>query len=311
MSNAPSTPAPVPATATAPRIGIGLPAAVPGTPATTIGPWAAASERRGFASLTVFDRLVYDNLDPLTALAAAATRTERTELLTTVLNVGYRRNAVVLAKQLASVDRLADGRLTPGLALGGWPEDYAASDAPLTGRGRLFDETIATLRRVWAGELTGASGPIGPTPGRPRPRLLLGGLVPASYARVAALADGWIAPSFGLAPLTEGIAGVRRAWREAARPGRPRIVAERYFCLGPGAAETADHYLTHYYGPAYFPHVRADTLTTPTALHDELARLADAGCDDVLLLPCAGGLDQVDRLADALTPTAHRTGVLP
>jgi alkanesulfonate monooxygenase SsuD/methylene tetrahydromethanopterin reductase-like flavin-dependent oxidoreductase (luciferase family) len=59
------------------RVGIGLPAAVPGVDATAIGPWAAQSERAGFASLGVIDRLVYDNLDPLVALAAAAARTER------------------------------------------------------------------------------------------------------------------------------------------------------------------------------------------------------------------------------------------
>src|SRR4030095_1008288 len=117
------------------RVGIGLPAAVPGVDATVIGSWAAQSERAGFASLGVIDRLVYDNLDPLVALAAAAACTERVEMLTTVLNVGYRRNPIVLAKQIASVDQLSGGRLTVGLALGGWPEDYSASDASLSARG--------------------------------------------------------------------------------------------------------------------------------------------------------------------------------
>lgn len=46
------------------RIGIGLPAAVPGADAAAIGDWAAESERRGFHSLSVIDRLVYDNQDP-------------------------------------------------------------------------------------------------------------------------------------------------------------------------------------------------------------------------------------------------------
>ena len=39
---------------------------------TTLGRWAADSERAGFAAVGVIDRLVYDNLDPLTAFAAAA-----------------------------------------------------------------------------------------------------------------------------------------------------------------------------------------------------------------------------------------------
>jgi alkanesulfonate monooxygenase SsuD/methylene tetrahydromethanopterin reductase-like flavin-dependent oxidoreductase (luciferase family) len=281
------------------RVGIGLPAAVPGAVATEIGAWAAESERLGFDSLSVIDRLVYDNLDPLIALAAAAVRTERVELLTTVLNVGYRRDAVALAKQIASVDRLSGGRLTVGLALGGWPEDYAASNVPMDGRGRTFEATLATMRRAWAGELSGASGPMPALPPG-RPDVLIGGMVPASFARAATSGEGWIAPAFGLSTLTEGIAATRRAWSAAGRPGQPRIVAERYFCLGDGADEIADRCLRHYYGPTYFPYARADALTTPTRIRDEVDLLSRTGCDDLILLPCSPALNQVGRLADVV-----------
>jgi alkanesulfonate monooxygenase SsuD/methylene tetrahydromethanopterin reductase-like flavin-dependent oxidoreductase (luciferase family) len=274
------------------RIGIGLPAAVPGVDATLIGPWAADSERAGFTSLGVIDRLVYDNLDPLVALAAAAARTERVELLTTVLNVGYRRNPIVLAKQIASVDQLCSGRLTVGLALGGWPEDYAVSDAPLSGRGATFDATLAAMRQVWSGAVSGASGPMPALP-TGRPRVLIGGLVSASFARAAA--------SFGMSALTDGRTSARRAWREAGRQGPPRIVVERYFSLGDGADEIADHYLMHYYGSDYFPDVRTDALTSRERIRDELRRLAEVGCDDVVLLPCSAELDQVGLLADAVS----------
>src|SRR2546421_5499292 len=96
------------------RIGIGLPAAVPGTDMTSIGGWAADAERAGFESVGVIDRLIYDNLDPLTALAAAAACTSRVELTSTVVNVCWRANPVLLAKQLSSVVRLSGGRLTAG-----------------------------------------------------------------------------------------------------------------------------------------------------------------------------------------------------
>jgi alkanesulfonate monooxygenase SsuD/methylene tetrahydromethanopterin reductase-like flavin-dependent oxidoreductase (luciferase family) len=288
------------------RTGIGLPAAVPGVDATVIGPWAAASERAGFASLGVIDRLVYDNLDPLVALAAAAVHTERVEMLTTVLNVVYSRNPIVLAKQIASVDQLSGGRLTVGLALGGWPEDYAVSDVPLATRGATFDATLAAMLRVWSGVVSGASGPIPALP-TGRPRMLIGGLVPASFARVAAHADGWVAPSFGMSALTEGRTSARRAWREAGRQGQPRIVVERYFSLGDRADEIADHYLMHYYGSDYFPDVRADALTNRERIRDELQRLANVGCDDVVLLPCSAELDQVGLLADAMSDSFKTT----
>jgi alkanesulfonate monooxygenase SsuD/methylene tetrahydromethanopterin reductase-like flavin-dependent oxidoreductase (luciferase family) len=281
------------------RIGIGLPAAIPDVDAAAVGEWAVAAERLGFASVSVIDRLVYDSLDPLIALAAAAARTGRVELMTTVLNAPLRRNAVVLAKQLGSLDRLSSGRLTVGVGLGGWPQDREASELPPGGMGALLDGMLSTMRRVWHGEVRGASGPIPALPPG-RPGLLFGGLAPASFKRMAAAGDGWVAPSFGFEPLVEGIAAARAAWSAAGRPGRPRIVAVRCFSLGERAEETADHYLAHYYGAQYFDAVRADTLTTPRRLEAELARLADAGCDDVVLLPCSDGPDQPELLAGAL-----------
>jgi alkanesulfonate monooxygenase SsuD/methylene tetrahydromethanopterin reductase-like flavin-dependent oxidoreductase (luciferase family) len=281
------------------KIGIGLPAAVPDADATALGEWAATAERLGFCSLGVIDRLVYDNLDPLVALAAAAARTERVELITTVLNVPYRQNAVVLAKQLASIDRLSGGRLTAGLALGGWPEDYAASELPRRGLGAAMDAMVATMQRVWDGKLSGASGPM-PALTPDRPGLLFGGLVPAAFARAAAAAQGWVAPSFGLQQLIDGVDAIRTAWDRMGRAGRPRVVAARYFCFGPDADERAEHYLRHYYGDEYLHLVLADTPTTPEHLDAQLRGVRDAGADDVVLMPCTDDVTQVTLAAEVL-----------
>jgi alkanesulfonate monooxygenase SsuD/methylene tetrahydromethanopterin reductase-like flavin-dependent oxidoreductase (luciferase family) len=270
------------------RIGIGLPAAVPDTDMTLVGRWAAEADGAGFASVGVIDRLIYDNLDPLTALAAAAACTSHVELLSTVVNVCWRNNAVLLAKQLHSVDRLSGGRLTAGLGMGGWPEDYAASGVPLAGRGSRFDAALSAMRQTWqtAGE---------------RPRVLLGGTVPASFARAASdLSDGWVSPLFGLALLQDGAAALGQAWVHAGRAGRPRIVTGRYFSLGPNADEIADAYIHHYYGADYFGAARADTLTDVDQIRAELRRLSQAECSDVVLFPCSGDLEQVALLAEAL-----------
>jgi alkanesulfonate monooxygenase SsuD/methylene tetrahydromethanopterin reductase-like flavin-dependent oxidoreductase (luciferase family) len=270
------------------RVGIGLPAAVPEADMTLLGGWAAEAERAGFASVGVIDRLMYDNLDPLTALAAAAACTSRVELVSTVVNVCWRSNAVLLAKQLSSVERLSGGRLTAGLGMGGWPADYEASGVPLAGRGALFDASLAAMQRSWH-----ATGD--------RPRILVGGTVPASFVRAATeISEGWVAPLYGLALLQDGGAAVGRAWSEAGRDGRPRIMTGRYFSLGPDARDAADEYILHYYGPDFFDAARADTLTDAEQIDVELRRLAETGCADVLLLPCSGDLEQVSLLADAL-----------
>jgi alkanesulfonate monooxygenase SsuD/methylene tetrahydromethanopterin reductase-like flavin-dependent oxidoreductase (luciferase family) len=255
---------------------------------TQLGRWAAEAERAGFESVGVIDRLIYDNLDPLTALAAAAGSTSKIGLTSTVVNVCWRNNPVLLAKQLSSVQRLSGGRLTAGLGMGGWPLDYKASGVPLAGRGALFDSALAVLEAAW--DATGG-----------RPRVLLGGIVAASFARAAtAMSDGWVAPLFGLALLEDGTAAVAKAWSEAGRDGRPRVVTGRYFNLGPGADATADEYVLHYYGADYFEAARADTLTGAEQLREELSRLSDAGCDEVLLFPCSSELRQIELLAEAV-----------
>ncbi|MBW3605353.1 MAG: LLM class flavin-dependent oxidoreductase [Actinobacteria bacterium] len=281
------------------RIGIGLPAAIPGSPPTAVGEWAGMAEASGFASLGVIDRLVYDNLDPLVALGVAAARTERVELLTTVLNVPWRRNAVVLAKQLASLDRISNGRLTAGLGLGGWADDHEVVGPAAAGTGATMDEMLATTLGVWSGGVGRGNAQIPALPSR-RPGLLFGGVAPESFRRIARFGDGWVAPSFGYQVLASGVDAIRKAWRDAARQDEPRVVVERYFCFGDRAEHIAHHYLHHYYGPRYLDAVTADTVATARRLEHELRLLSDVGADDVVLLPCDADARQIELLAGAL-----------
>src|SRR5947207_15109809 len=99
-------------------VGIGLPATIPGVDGATVLDWARRAEARGFSSLGVIDRIVYPNYEPLIALAAAAAVTERIRLATTILIAPYRVNTALMAKQLASIDRLSNGRLVVGIAIG-------------------------------------------------------------------------------------------------------------------------------------------------------------------------------------------------
>jgi alkanesulfonate monooxygenase SsuD/methylene tetrahydromethanopterin reductase-like flavin-dependent oxidoreductase (luciferase family) len=289
------------------RIGIGLPAAVPEVDATIIGDWAAEAERSGFSSVGVFDRLVYDNIEPLTALAAAATCTKQIELVTTVLTVGWRSNPVLLAKQIASVDLLSGGRFTAGIGLGGWPEDFAASQVPESGKRVRLDYLLATMRRAWVGDLQGQGGAMRRLP-EGRPALLLGGLVPAAYVRAATEAKGWVAPLFSLAMLEKGAAEVQKGWSESGREGQPRIVTGRYFCLGRDADSVADEYIRHYYGEAYFNAARSDTLTSQDQLLTALAALEAAGTTDLVLYSCTGAFEQIGHLREAIGTAGDFSG---
>jgi alkanesulfonate monooxygenase SsuD/methylene tetrahydromethanopterin reductase-like flavin-dependent oxidoreductase (luciferase family) len=280
------------------KIGIGLPAGIPGVETVNLVGWARRAETRGFDALGVIDRVVYDNHEPLIALAAAAAVTERIELVTDVLIAPIRATAL-LAKQAATLDRLCGGRLTLGLGLGGRAEDFTAVGMLTDGRGQRLDKQLCTLRELWSGDR------IGPRPDRPGgPPLLVAGYVPRAIERAARLADGWAAGVGTIEQFREGLALLRGAWADNRRSGRPRALAMTYFALGSSGRATAEHDLNHYYGwlgPNTAAEIAASALTDPTAVVDRLNAFAEAGAQEVLLMPCSSELGQVDLLAEAVS----------
>jgi alkanesulfonate monooxygenase SsuD/methylene tetrahydromethanopterin reductase-like flavin-dependent oxidoreductase (luciferase family) len=206
-------------------VGIGLPNAVPGTSGANLVEWARRADARGFSSLGTIDRVVYDNYEPLMALAAAAAVTERIGLCTSVLLGPLRTNPTDLAKKSLSLNALSDGRFTLGVGLGGREDDYEASEVPMRDRGKALDATLERIREVWEGNEVGPSR-LG------SPGLVVGGSVDASFARAARFGDGWIA---GGSPPDEyaGMAEkAKAAWAEAGREGEPRLMGLAYYSLG-------------------------------------------------------------------------------
>src|SRR6478752_2961126 len=138
-------------------VAIGLPNAVPGTTGAQLTEWARRAEARGFSSLGTIDRIVYQNYEPITALAAAAAVTERIGLCTSVLLGPLRTNVAELAKQSLSVHALSNGRFTLGIGLGAREDDYEASGVDLKGRGRWLDDALERIKEIWEGDEIGPS----------------------------------------------------------------------------------------------------------------------------------------------------------
>ncbi len=277
-------------------VAIGLPNAVPGTTGPRLVEWARRADARGFSSLGTIDRIVYDNYEPLTALAAAAAVTERIGLCTSVLLGPLRVNATELAKQALSLHALSAGRFTLGIGLGGRDDDYEASGVELAGRGRRLDAMLGKIKEVWSG------GEVGPSI-EGAPSLIVGGHADASFARAARFADGWIAAGSGPDQFGEGVGKARAAWAQAGRDGTPRTMALAYFSLGDRAEEEARAYLTDYY--AWLGEEIAEFLVTGAAKDDEtvkrfIAAYEAAGCDELIFFPSSGDPDQVDLLAGAV-----------
>ncbi|MGW4276435.1 LLM class flavin-dependent oxidoreductase [Streptomyces seoulensis] len=280
------------------NVGIGLPI---GDPATLLT-WARRADAGPFSTLGLLDRLVYDNPEPLVALAVLAGATSRIRVQTEVL-LAPLRDTALLAKQAATLDRMTGGRLVLGLGVGGRDDDHRAAGVDLRTRGRRLDEQMAVLRRLWSGEPYGDGvGPIGPAPARPGgPEVLFGGFKPAAIERVARWGDGFLAaasPSWagGLFETARGF------WKEYGRDGEPRIVAQVNVALGPDEVVQQARATMHAYytftGMA--DRMVASMLTTPAEIRDAVTAFADLGADEVMLY--CYGLDpaQVDRLADLL-----------
>lgn len=277
-------------------VAIGLPNAVPGTTGGQLVEWARRADARGFSSLGTIDRIVYENYEPLTALAAAAAVTERIGLCTSVLLGPLRLNAVELAKEALSLQALSGGRFTLGIGLGGRDDDYEVSDIELAGRGRRLDEMLEKIKEVWS------EGKVGPTI-EGAPALIVGGHADASFARVARFGDGWIAAGSGPEQFAVGAEKTKAAWSEAGRDGDPHTKALAYFSLGDRAEEEARAYLTDYY--AWLGKEIAEFLVAGAAKDAEtvkqyVATYEAAGCDELILCPSSGDPDQVDLLADAV-----------
>lgn len=245
------------------------------------------------------DRPVYDSLEPLAALCAAAAVTDRIGLLTSVLLGPLRPNHVLLAKQVATLDRLSAGRLVLGLAPGVRQDDFTAGGVDYHHRGAALDALTVTLRACWQdGSL------IGPRPGRPGgPPLVFGGTSASTFRRVAACGDGWISGVAGAQDFGAGAQRARQAWTAAGRPGQPRLLACASYGLGPAGARETEKNLRDYYRflPWLADQAIAAAATTPHQLTDMVTRFQAAGCHELILFPGSPQPGQVDALADALT----------
>lgn len=185
------------------RIGMGLGTQTLAGDAERFPAFVDTLEQRGFDSLWLSERLTGPAPDPLIALALAAGRTRELKLGTSVLVVPG-RNPVVLAKELASLDRLSGGRLLPGVGLGApVPAEHRAFGVDRSARAGLFDEAIVLMRRLWTEDDVHHDGEHFRVDGvtlRPRPvqqpiDVWLGGTARSELRRTARFGDGWL-PSF-------------------------------------------------------------------------------------------------------------------
>ena len=171
-------------------------------------------------------------LDPLVALSYLAARTERIRLGTGIV-ILPQRNPLVLAKQVATLDVLARGRLILGLGVGYLEPEMRAIGVPMAGRGARAEEYLQAMRSLWSDDAPAHHGrhvdfegvDAHPRPvQRPLP-VVIGGHSAVAHLRAARLADGWYGFMVGLRAMAQQRDSLLRAIEQAGRGDRPLHVS--------------------------------------------------------------------------------------
>ena len=279
-----------------------------------------AARECGFAAVSANDHFLFQApwLDGPTALAAVIERSGAMELATTVALVAL-RGPVPLAKALAALDVLSDGRVIAGVGPGSSQRDFDAVGVPYEERWQRFDEAVAILRSLLRGEPPPQTRQHYPLPdSQLAPAARRPGGIPlwigswgskAGLRRVARLGDGWLASAYNTTP--EGFGAAKQSLSEQLHahgkdPDRfPNALATMWTWITEDAHD-ADRVLREVLAPL----LRRD----PDALRDQLcigpaekcaellSRYAQAGCERVHLWPLGDEPRQIELAATAVLP---------
>ena len=211
------------------------PCAIPSTAAAV----ARAAEAAGFESLWTGEHVVLPDpqvppspvpantpfIDTTVALGFVAAHTKTVRLGTGII-ILPQRNPVVLAKELASVDVLSNGRLTFGIGIGYLKPEFEAIGAPFDHKGPRTEEFLAAMIALWSMEKPEYRGRFVSFGGvnamprpvqKPHPEIVFGGMTKDAFGRAARLARGWFGFALDVDGATKCIAGLRTACKEAGR----------------------------------------------------------------------------------------------
>ncbi len=180
-------------------------------------------------------------VDPVVGMTWLAAATSAIEIGTNVI-VLPQRNPVILAKALATLDSLSDGRVVLGVGAGWAKEESDAIGVDFAARGRRMDEAIAAMRALWTQEASSFAGQYFrfkdacsfPKPSRAGGiPVLIGGESKAALRRVARLGDGWLPYKLPVEDAAEVIGQLKEMTRAEGRdPDRLRIIKIIYSNAG-------------------------------------------------------------------------------
>jgi probable F420-dependent oxidoreductase len=271
--------------------------------------FADALETLGFDTMWLSDIPMGSQVDPIVGLAFAASRTTRLKLGANIVPIG--RNPMLLAKELAQLDQLSNGRvlisLVPGLEQ---PMERQALGIGAANRGALLDEVIPLLRQWWAGETVDHRSERFHFPGvqvRPLPvqqplEIWLGGVGPAALRRAGRFSDGWLGAMVTPEEAGDAVRTITQAALEA-----DRSIDPEHFGLSIGYSRHEPDQRVMAGMQARRPDADIAQLLPigDQQLREQLRQLVDNGVSKFVARPIVSGADWHDDLkwlADTVLP---------
>jgi probable F420-dependent oxidoreductase len=284
--------------------------------------YGVEAEERGFESLWTWDHILlgvkpcFPILESVLMLTALAARTSRIKLGTGILVLPL-RNPLVLAKQLATLDLISNGRLVLGVASGWYKREFDAVGIPFNQRGKLMDRNLELLKRLWQEDLVDGDYPPHALDGavmmpkpvqKPRPPILIGGYVDRVLRRAGQQGDGWLTYFYTPESFTTSWQKVREYAHEAGRdPAElestnqlPIVVGESRKALEPKMNE----WLRTDWDYAGWSESTPESaiIGTPEECAEQLQRHVETGVDRLILVPYRYEAEQVRLLAEEVIP---------
>lgn len=276
------------------KIGLAFVNPAPLTKPENIVNFAKKCEAMGLHSVWTIDRVAYDNLEPLTLLAAAAGGTQKIRIGTSVLLPGLRHPAL-LAKTIATLDFISNGRVTIGVGFGSRENDFTAVEVPFEGRGSRAAECIQLMKRLWSEDNVTHKGrfynvqnlTIGPRPIQKQVPIFTGGSAEIALKRAGTWADGFICGSSAIPEFSvtwEKVAGYARA--AGRNPNEIEKAGLTFMAINDDhakALETLNAYVMRYYGRLRGDMASTSLVGSPAAIAERIEAFLARGLDTLII----------------------------
>jgi probable F420-dependent oxidoreductase len=295
------------------KIGLAIVSPAPLITPNYVVEFAKKCQAMGADSMWTIDRIAYDNLEPLTLLAAAAGATQRIRLGTSVL-LGNLRHPSHLAKIVATLDFISNGRMTLGLGFGSRESDYKAVEVPFERRGSRAVEQVNLIKRLWTEKNVNHNGrffnienlTVGPEPIQKPIPIWTGGSAEVALKRAGTWADGYICGSSAIPefPQTwEKVAGYARA--AGRNPDDIEKAGLTFMAIDEDcgrAVKTVENYMTRYYGKVRGEVASTSLVGSPSAIAERIDSFFSRGLDTLIIGVADPAPRQLDLFANKILP---------